>query len=231
MGANKQTSDNREWFSITSKGITRNFQKPDKTPGDETEERVNQNGKTVYEKFYKSLTGMLHQVAIRYNENLKCNELIVSLKDGDQILDLQINYEHQVAKRIICSLGNIDPQFPVDIAVKTTKKDDKTNYDVFITQKTGGDISYIKQTHTKENLPPWEEVWVNNKKQYDRTKELKVFEKIVSDYSKNVLGRKMTPENIEEFSKKPTSDDLPAPVAQSRESEAFLEGDDDDLPF
>src|SRR5512141_3200913 len=101
MGAVLET--NAIFLTISNGKICRRVQKPTKT----SVERVNKNGVTVHEEYYKGWKGRITGIAVREHKDFgKFWNVTLTDQDGDAILQMQYSSGYSAA--FLKTLPNVD---------------------------------------------------------------------------------------------------------------------------
>lgn len=189
---------NAIFYSISNGKIVR--QHPIKTPN--SIERVNKNGKTVYEEFYDYLDGVIIDLQLREHEEYGKFWNVI-LKDDDRVIQiLQFSYSSGYATAFLKALPNVDVQKKLKIIPNARKEGDKTKTTIFINQNN----KPIKWFYTRENpngLPPLKKIKIKGKETWDDTQAMEFLE--------NMVEQKILPQLSKEIlvPEEASADDLP----------------------
>jgi hypothetical protein len=200
MGAVQES--NAIFLTISNGKICRKVMK--KT--EKSEERVNKNGATVNEEFYKGWKGRITDIQVReHKEYGKFWNVTLSDNDGDAIL--QMNYSSGYAAAFLKTLPNVDLNSDVVITPNLKIEGDKKKTTLFITQHG----TPLKHYYTKDNpngIPQLQKIKVKGKDTWDDTLLTEFLEKMVMTEIRPKLGNKAAavPAGAEP---EPTDDDLP----------------------
>lgn len=171
MGAIEQS--NAIYLSISNGKICRQVIK--KT--DKSIERVNKNGKTVHEEFYKGWKGLITGIAIKdHKEYGKFWMITLTDEQGDAIL--QMNYSSGYSAAFLKTLPNIDLKSEVNIVPDMKIEGDKKKVTVFITQH-GNPVKWAYTKDMPNGLPPLKKIKVKGKEQYDDSEIMEFLEDMV----------------------------------------------------
>lgn len=173
MGAITQT--NAIYLTISNGQICRRVSKPTAT----SKERVNKNGQTVHEEYYKGWKGRLTGIAVRDHKDYgKHWNVTITDEDGDAIL--QMNYSSGYSAAFLKILPNIDLTSEVNIVPDMRMEGDKKKTTLFITQHG----KPVKWYYTKDNpngLPQLASIKVKGKMTYDDSDIMEFLEKMVNE--------------------------------------------------
>jgi hypothetical protein len=139
-------------------------------------QRVNKEGKVVFEKYYDAFTGKL--VDIKTQDGAYGKNWLFSFRDKEDTYNLQLGYSNGYAVAILKMLPNVDITKEFKVSPKQEVKDGKTETSLFINQ----DGKPIKHFYTKDNpngLPQWEQITVKGQQVWDSTKQLVFLENMV----------------------------------------------------
>ena len=172
MGAIKQT--NAIYLTIADGKICRRVQS--KTP--DAIERINKDGKLVYEEFYKGWKGTITDIKTRENDYGK--NWMIYLKDeyGDYIL--QLPYSSGYSASFLKALPNVDPSQPVTLMPSLKIEGDKKRTSMFINQNGAS----LKWAYTKDNpngLPELQQIKVKGKTTWDDSEIMEFLENMVNN--------------------------------------------------
>jgi hypothetical protein len=198
------------------------------TPGSES--RKNKNDREVYELKYSYVEGYLTSAAylMRVHDAKEYESLSLILAEGEEEYKVDFPWTSRLAQSFFNVMESLD--FTKKVRIDITTKDE--NNVIFIKQNN----QVAKWKYTKDNpngKPNWEQVTVNGKTQWDRTKELGFFREILETKIVPNLYRQSTlpaadsivagePELVESAAGDfPSAEGVAPPVAKA----------DDDLPF
>lgn len=140
-------------------------------------ERVNKNGVTVQEEYYKGWKGLITAIAVREHKDFgKFWNVTLTDDQGDAIL--QMNYSSGYANAFLKTLPNIDLSSDVVITPNLKMEGDKKKTTLFITQHGVP----IKWAFTKDNpngIPELKQVKVKGKMTWDDSDLMEFLEKMV----------------------------------------------------
>lgn len=173
MGAIQE--NNAIFLNITKGKICRSVLNPTST----SQTRVNKNGKTVHEEFYKGWKGRITGIAVReHPEYGKFWNITLTDEQGDAII--QMNYSSGYSAAFLKTLPNIDLNSDINFMPNMKVEGDKNKATVFITQHGHP----VKWYYTKENtngLPPLRKIKVKGKEQWDDSECMEFLEKMVME--------------------------------------------------
>jgi hypothetical protein len=143
-----------------------------------SKERVNKNGVTVHEEYYKGWKGQITAIAIReHQEYGKFWNITLTDNDGDAIL--QMNYSSGYASAFLKMLPNIDLNGDIVITPNLKIEGDKKKTGLFITQH-GVPVKWYFTKNNPNGLPPLEQKTLKGKKVWDDTEMMAFLEKMVN---------------------------------------------------
>lgn len=171
MGAIQES--NAIFLTISNGKICRRVSKP----SDKSQERVNKNGVTVHEEYYKGWKGLITDIQVREHKEFgKFWNVTLTDEDGDAVL--QMNYSSGYSAAFLKILPNIDLSSDVVITPNLKIEGDKKKTSLFITQHG----TPLKHYYTKDNpngLPPLSKIKVKGKDTWDDTDLMEFLEKMV----------------------------------------------------
>lgn len=207
MGAIKQS--NAIFLSISNGKICRQVLQPTNT----SVTRVNKNGKTVHEEFYKGWKGLITGIGVKEHKEFgKFWVITLTDKDGDAIL--QMNYSSGYSSAFLKTLPNIDLKSEVNFVPDMKIEGDKKKTTVFITQH-GQPVKWAYTKDVPNGLPQLKQVKVKGKITWDDSD--------CSEFLEKMVNEKIIP-NL------PKGGAVPAKVAEPAGVEEE-EIDDKDMPF
>lgn len=171
--------NNAIYYTISDGKICRQHREP--VEGSVT--RVNKNGKTVHETFYKALKGKITDIKTKDGDYGK--QWIVTLQDETgQNEQLQFQYSSGYANGFLRALPNVDLSKDVIIAPNMQVKDDKKKTTIFLSQLNNqGKWEAAKWYYTKDEpngIPELEQKKVKGKIVYDDSEIMEFLEKMVN---------------------------------------------------
>jgi hypothetical protein len=141
-------------------------------------ERVNKNGATVLEEYYKGWKGLITAIEVReHKEYGKFWNVTLSDSDGEAIL--QMNYSSGYSAAFLKTLPNVDLTSDVFITPNLRMEGDKKKTTLFITQHG----KPLKHFYTKDNpngIPQLAQVKVKGKMTWDDSDIMEFLEKMVN---------------------------------------------------
>jgi hypothetical protein len=178
-----------------------------------SKERMNKNGATVHEEYYKGWKGQITAIAIReHQEYGKFWNITLTDNEGDAVL--QMKYSSGYAGAFLKILPNIDLSGDVVITPKLTIEGQKKKTSLFVTQHG----QPVKWFYTKDNpngLPQLQKRKLKGQDVWDDTDMMEFLEKMV---------------NTEIIPKLPKGRTAGTAIA-IEEIEAEEVGSDDEAPF
>jgi hypothetical protein len=147
-------------------------------PTDISVERVNKQGKTVHEEFYKAWKGRITDVKVKeHPEYGKFWNVTLTDENGDAVL--QMNYSSGYSAAFLKTLPNVDLDSDVTITPKLTIEGDKKKTSLFVSQH--GEA--LKWAYTRENpngLPELEKKKLKGKMVFDDSEIMEFLERMVN---------------------------------------------------
>lgn len=174
--------------------------------------RVNKNGKTVHETFYKALKGRIVDIQTKDGDYGK--QWLVTLQDESGTREtLQFQFSSGYANGFLRALPNVDFTKEVVIAPNLQIKDDKKKTTIFLSQLNNeGKWEALKWYFTKDEpngIPDLEQKKVKGKIVYDDSEIMEFLELFVT---RKILPQlksfKAVAAEVEEVEEE-ASDDLP----------------------
>lgn len=204
--------EGKKFFSLFNGEIKTYVDK--ETPG--AKERINKQGTKVYEKFYRSISGIITGITKKVHDEYG-KSWVIDLVDGEDKYSLQIPYSSRQADGLLRRLPNVKIEKNVQISCG--------NYDerAYLTLKQDGDkVEYFWTRENPGKLPEMVQVELKGELVWDDTKKMVHLEGYVNEH----FMPKVTIQNEEMEAA------LPA-IEQSIKPEAAkaAEEETDDLPF
>jgi len=167
-------ANNAIYLTISNGQICKRVLSPTAT----SKERVNKNGKTVHEEYYKGWKGRITGIAVRDHADFgKFWNVTLTDEDGDAIL--QMNYSSGYSAAFLKMLPNIDLNNDVVITPNLKKEGDKNKTSLFITQHGVP----VKWYYTKDNpngIPDLKKIKVKGKETWDDSDIMEFLENMVN---------------------------------------------------
>jgi hypothetical protein len=172
MGAVEQS--NAIYLTITNGQICRRVLNPTKT----SKERVNKNGVTVHEEYYKGWKGLITAIAVREHKDYgKFWNITLTDSDGDAILQMQYSSGYSAA--FLKMLPNVDLSSEVIITPNMKIEGDKKKATVFITQH-GVPLKHFYTRDNPNGLPQLKKIKVKGKETWDDSDMAEFLENMVN---------------------------------------------------
>jgi hypothetical protein len=145
--------------------------------------RVNKNGRTVHETFYKALKGRIVDIQTKDGDYGK--QWLVTLQDESGTREtLQFQFSSGYANGFLRALPNVDFTKEVVVAPNLQIKDDKKKTTIFLSQQNSeGKYEALKWYFTKDEpngIPDLEQKKVKGKIVYDDSEIMEFLESFVS---------------------------------------------------
>lgn len=164
---------NAIYLTISNGQICKKVSKPTSI----SKERVNKNGVTVNEEYYKGWRGLITAIEVREHKDFgKFWNITLTDDQGDAIL--QMNYSSGYSAAFLKTLPNIDLKSDVIISPSLKIEGDKKKTSIFVTQHGVP----LKWYYTKDNmngLPELKKIRVKGKDQWDDSDIMEFLEKMV----------------------------------------------------
>lgn len=165
---------NAIYLTISNGQICKKVSKPTSI----SKERVNKNGVTVNEEYYKGWRGLITAIEVREHKDFgKFWNITLTDDQGDAIL--QMNYSSGYSAAFLKTLPNIDLKSDVIISPSLKIEGDKKKTSIFVTQHGVP----LKWYYTKDNmngLPELKKIRVKGKDQWDDSDIMEFLEKMVN---------------------------------------------------
>lgn len=166
--------NNAIFLSITNGKICKKVPQPTAT----SQERVNKNGKTVHEEYYKGWKGRITAITVRdHPEFGKFWNITLTDSEGDAIL--QMNYSSGYSAAFLKILPNIDLSGDVVITPNLKKEGDKNKTSLFITQH-GVPVKWYFTKDDPKGLPALRKIKVKGKDTWDDSDIMEFLENMVN---------------------------------------------------
>lgn len=188
------TNNHAAFYSISDGKICRKF----KSATQKSKERINKNGKLVYEEFCDALSGRITGISVKDHPEFG-KFWMINLQDNSGWSGIvQMNYSSGYASVFLKILPNIDLSKDVTIAPKMTIEGDKKKTSLFIMQEG----KPLKHFYTKDNpneLPQMRKIKVKGNEKWDDSDMMEFLEKMVfTEIVPKLSGAKIDSENTSE---------------------------------
>jgi|ERR1051325_2278605 hypothetical protein len=203
MGAVEQS--NAIYLTITNGQICRKVPKPTS----KSKERVNKNGVTVHEEYYKGWKGKITAIAVRDHKDYgKFWNVTLTDQDGDAILQMQ--YSSGYASAFLKMLPNVDLNSDVIITPNLKIEGDKKKSGLFITQH-GVPVKWHYTQTTPNGLPELKKIKVKGKETWDDSDMAEFLENMVNAEIVPKLGKSaaVASDNVPYDAEEIEKEDLP----------------------
>lgn len=181
MGAIQQS--NAIFLTISNGQICRRVQNKTK----DSKERVNKNGVTVHEEYYKGWKGRITAIEVREHKDYgKFWNITLSDSDGDAILQMQ--YSSGYSSAFLKTLPNVDLNSDVIITPNMKIEGDKKKATVFVTQH-GVALKHFYNRDNPNGLPELKKIKVKGKETWDDSDMAEFLEKMVNEQIKTKLSK------------------------------------------
>ena len=172
MGAIMQS--NAIFLTISNGQICKKVPKPTAI----SKERVNKNGVTVHEEYYKGWKGQITAIEVREHKEFgKFWNVTLTDDQGDAIL--QMNYSSGYSAAFLKMLPNVDLKSDVIITPNQRMEGDKKKVTLFITQH-GKPLKHFYNRDNPNGLPELKKIRVKGKDQWDDSDIMEFLEKMVN---------------------------------------------------
>lgn len=172
MGAVQQS--NAIFLTISNGQICRRVSSKTK----DSKERVNKNGVTVFEEYYKGWKGRITAIEVREHKDYgKFWNVTLTDSDGDAILQMQYSSGYSAA--FLKILPNVDLNSDVIITPNMKIDGDKKKATIFITQH-GVPLKHYYTRDNPNGLPELKQIKVKGKITWDDSDMAEFLEKMVN---------------------------------------------------
>lgn len=201
MGAVMQS--NAIFLTISNGQICKKVSKPTSI----SKERVNKNGVTVNEEFYKGWKGRITAIEVREHKDYgKFWNVTLTDSDGDAILQMQ--YSSGYSSAFLKTLPNVDLNSDVIITPNMKIEGDKKKATVFITQH-GVPLKHYYTRDNPKGLPELKKIRVKGKDTWDDSDMAEFLENMVmteivpklpklGSKAAAIIDEEVEPENMED---------------------------------
>lgn len=204
---------NATYLTIYNGKLCKRVPQPTKT----SQTRVNKQGKTVHEEFYKGWKGRITAIEVReHKEYGKFWNVTLTDEDGDVII--QMNYSSSFSQAFLKTLPNIDLKGDIVFTPSVKMEGDKKKSTVFINQH-GKSVKWYYTKEDNKGLPKLKKIKVKGKESWDDSDILEFLEDMV----KTDIVPKLPKGAVPVAGKKPEVIEV--------EAEETEEVNPDDLPF
>ncbi len=204
---------NATYLTIYNGKLCKRVPQPTKT----SQTRVNKQGKTVHEEFYKGWKGRITAIEVReHKEYGKFWNVTLTDEEGDVII--QMNYSSSFSQAFLKTLPNIDLKSDIVFTPSVKQEGDKKKSTVFINQH-GQSVKWAYSKETPNGIPALSQKKVKGKVTWDDSEILEFLEEMVKNDIVPKLPKGATPTGSAKKSE---------PVDSEEEAE---EVNPDDLPF
>lgn len=205
MGAIQES--NAIFLTISNGKICRRVPKKTAT----SQERVNKNGVTVQEEYYKGWKGRITAIAVREHPDFgKFWNVTLTDQDGDAVLQMQYSSGYSAA--FLKTLPNIDLSADVIITPNQKMEGDKKKTTLFITQH-GIPLKHFYTRDNPNGLPELKQIKVKGKITWDDSDMMEFLENMVNTEIVPKLPKQgaaaSSPEPVEAGDADPDKEDLP----------------------
>lgn len=181
MGAVQQS--NAIFLTISNGQICRKVQSKTK----DSKERVNKNGVTVHEEYYKGWKGRITAIEVREHKDYgKFWNITLTDSEGDAILQMQYSSGYSAA--FLKILPNVDLNSDVIITPNMKIDGDKKKATVFITQH-GVPLKHYYTRDNPNGLPELKQIKVKGKITWDDSDMAEFLENMVNTEIKPKLAK------------------------------------------
>lgn len=183
MGLNKSENAGTIYLSVANGKLVQQH----KQANDNTIERVNKTGRTVYEEFYKDLTGIITKIETKENDYGKQWQILFI--DGTDRYLVQMPYSGRYSSSFLKALPNVKQGEPVRFM--PWEMQDKSDANKKITGVTlyqdqdGNGMTKIPSAYTKEDpngLPEMTKAKVKGKIVWDDSEMVQFLEDMAKEW-------------------------------------------------
>ena len=162
------------YYTISDGKICRQHREP----VEGSKERVNKNGKTVHETFYKALKGRITDIKEKDGDFGK--QWIITLQDESGVNEvLQFQYSSGYANGFLRALPNVDFSLDVLIAPNMKIEGEKKKTTIFLTQN-GKALPWYYTKDKPNGIPDLKQIKVKGKLTYDDSEIMEFLENMVN---------------------------------------------------
>ena len=151
-----------------------------KQPNANTVERINKNGKVVYEEFFRGIKGKIMHISTKENDYGKFWVInLVDTTSGERYI-VEFNYSGGVASAFLKALPNVNLQEEVELIPNMKIDGDKKKTGLFLNQNGRG----LKWFWNKDNpgeLPQLEQKKIKGKAVWDDSAQMEYLEAYVTN--------------------------------------------------
>ena len=187
--------------------------------------RTNKMGNTVHELYFTSLEGYL--VYINTNEHDEYGKSwAIGIQDGETLYEVQLGYTSGYAMGFLKRVESVEFTQKIKLVPYYIPKEGTDKHNAVLVIYQGS--NKVEANYTKDNpngLPNWEKVTINNKEEWDSTKQMQFFEDMLKAKVKPNLPEMQAPS--EGLSNEPAQE--PTPEAPATESDTATE--EEEPPF
>lgn len=211
MGVYTSTSSNTTYYRVTGGKFVQSVKED--TPG--AVERINKNGKTVYEKAEDGWTGHITNVTIEKNDEYGDN-LVIEMRDsGGYQANIKAKLRSGYAKSFFKRLPNINFGIENTLSPGTFETEDGKTRSYIAVFTNNGKVEPAFTREEPNGLPELELVKFQGKDTWDDTKQMEFFTNMLNTDIK---------EKLEKANYNPVGEAAP-------DVNTGVEVEDDDLPF
>lgn len=180
MALNKNQGAGYIYLSVANGKLVRQHKKPTEA----TTERINKQGKVVYEEFFKDLIANLVSITTKDGEFGK--QWIVLFEDEGQYFQVQMNYSSRYSSSFLKSLPNVNAELPIKFMpweMEDKNDPSKKVTGITIYQDDGNGFVKVPSAYTKEEpngLPQMKKIKIKGKEQWDDTDMMAFLEKMAT---------------------------------------------------
>lgn len=224
MGLENNTQGQRTFLSVMEgKFIMRVEEGTDKAIT-----RKNKMGNIVHELYFTSLEGHLVYINTREHEEYG-KSWAIGIQDGEALYEVQLGYTSGYAMGFLKRVESLDFTKKVKLHPYYIPKEGTDKHNAVLVLYQGG--NKVEANYTKDNpngLPEWEKITVDNKEQWDSTKQMQFFEDLLKEKVKPNLPEIEGPSEglSNEPADEPTAEAGPEPTTDTGEAT-----DEEDPPF
>ena len=214
------------FFSLFDGSIKRNVDKNSQG----ARGRINKSGKTVYEKFYRSISGRFIKIEKKSHEEFG-DSWVIDLRDGEETYSLQIPYSSRQADGFLRRVPLLELE--KDLEITCGVYDGKP----YLTLKqNGGKVEYYWTREKPGSLPPMVQIQVKGKYIWDDTDKMAYLERYVNERLipkltelNPVVESELPPTELGGGNNDPMPEFKPSVIPSSNNNPPIPE--EDDLPF
>lgn len=196
MALNKGEGAGFIYLSVANGKLVRQHREPNPS----TTTRVNKNGKTVYEEFFRDLVGKIISVDVAPDRGYGKSWQLV-FQDGNDRYMVQMQYSGRYSSSFLKALPNVNPDEPVKFMpweMDDKNKPGKTITGVTMYQNDGNGWAKILPAYTKDEpngLPEMKKVRVKGQDVWDDSAMMEFLEEKAKEWCASLSNANASDDN------------------------------------